>query len=182
MKRLFTALALLATLLPLQSRAETYALDPARTTIEFKVRNMGIMSVTGLFEKFKGTVTIDDKEISRSKVDVVIETSSINTGINRRDNHLRSADFFDVEKFPTMTFVSNRVEVSDGKLKVSGNLTIKGVARNVELLVDGPRNLPGGQRRTANATATVDRQDFGVSWGAVIGDEVSIRINAELVK
>lgn len=182
MKRLFTALALLTTLLPLQSRAETYTLDPARTTIEFKVRNIGIMNVTGLFDKFKGTVTIDDKEISRSKVDVVIETSSINTGINRRDNHLRSADFFDVEKFPTMTFVSNRVEGSDGKLKVNGNLTIKGVARNVELLVDGPRNLPGGQRRTANATATVNRQDFGVSWGVVIGDEVSIRINAELMK
>ena len=93
----------------------------------------------GVFEKFKGTVTIDEKDITKSKVDVTIEMASINTNIAKRDDHLRSPDFFDVAKFPTMTFVSTKVEKAgaDG-LKVTGNLTIKGVTRQVMLNVEGP--------------------------------------------
>lgn len=182
MKRLITALIFLTSIVPFNSWAETYNIDPAKSTIEFKVRNMGIMNVTGTFDKFRGTVFVDDKDVSKSKVDVSIETASINTGINRRDNHLRSNDFFDVDKFPTMTFVSTRIEGSSGKLKLIGNLTIKGVTKSVELHVDGPQTVSGSQRRTASAVATINRQDFGVSWGGVIGDEVSIKINVELSK
>jgi polyisoprenoid-binding protein YceI len=178
---LFLALALLA---PLNVLAQTYNVDPTHTTIEFKVRNMGIMNVKGVFEKFKGIVDIDETDITKSKVDVSVETASINTGINKRDNHLRSADFFDVAKFPAMTFVSTKVEAGTDKdkLKVIGNLTIKGVTKQVTLVVEGPKNLPSDLKRSASATATVNRQDFGVSWGPVIGDEVFITINAELVK
>jgi polyisoprenoid-binding protein YceI len=174
----------LALLLPLDAAAQTYNVDPARTTIQFKVRNMGFMSVKGTFDKFKGTVDVDETDITRSKVDVTIETASINTGIDKRDNHLRSPDFFDVAKFPAMTFVSTRVEAGSDKdkLNVTGNLTIKGVTKQVVLSVDGPKNLPGDPKRGASATASVNRQDFGVSWGAVIGDEVSITITTELVK
>lgn len=124
---------------------------------------MLIMNVKGSFEKFKGTVVIDEADIAKSKVDVSIETVSINTGIDTRDNHLRSPDFFDVEKFPLMTFVSTKVEPGTDNYKVTGNLTIKGETKQVVLLVDGPNSLKGNPKRTATATTTVNRKDFGVS-------------------
>lgn len=178
MKRIFVLIIALALLVPFNLLAQTYNIDPSRTTIQFKVRNLGIMSVKGSFDKFKGTVDVDDADITKSKVDVSIETASINTGIDRRDNHLRSADFFEAVKFPAMTFVSTKVEPGPDKdkLKVTGNLTIKGVTKPVVLNVEV---LNGGKR---SATATVNRQDFGVSYGSVIGDEVFITINTELVK
>lgn len=184
MRRIFTLIIALALLAPLNVQALTYNLDPARTTIEFKVKNMGIMYVKGVFEKFKGTVYIDETDSMKSKVDVSIETASINTGINKRDNHLRSDDFFDAAKFPAMTFVSTRIEAGadKDKLKVIGNLTIRGVTKSVVLIAEGPKNLQGDLKRGYSATATVNRQDFGVSWGAIISDEVFITINAELLK
>jgi polyisoprenoid-binding protein YceI len=184
MKRLLALLITLVLLVPLSALAQTYTVDPAHTTIQFKVKNMGFMNVKGEFDKFKGTVVMDEADITKAKVDVTIETASLKTGIDMRDNHLRSADFFDVVKFPTMTFVSTKVEKGTDKdtLKVTGNLTIKGVTKQVELLVDGTKSLLGEQKRTATATATVNRQDFGVSWGAVIADEVFISITTELVK
>lgn len=182
MKRIVILIITLALLLPVNALALTYNVDPSHTTIQFKVRNMGIMNVTGVFEKFKGTVDVNETDITKSKVDVSIVTASINTDINRRDNHLRSSDFFDVAKYPAMTFVSTKVEsgTDKGKLKVIGNLTIKGVTKEVVLNVDGLKNIQGNFK--LGATATVNRQDFGVSWGAIIGDEVFITITTELVK
>ncbi|MFZ3207714.1 MAG: YceI family protein [Geobacteraceae bacterium] len=184
MKRIYTLIIALAVLAPLNVFAQTYKINPAHTSIQFKVRNLGIMNVKGNFEKFKGIVDIDDTDITKSKVDVSIETTSINTGINKRDKHLRSPDFFDVVKFPDMTFVSTKVEAGTNKdkLKVTGNLTIKGVTKEVVLIVEGPNSLLGDRKREATAAATVNRQDFGVSWGAIIADEVYITIKTELVK
>ena len=184
MKHIIIPVITLALLQPLNAPAQMYNVDPARTTIQFKVKNMGIMNVKGGFEKFKGTVDIDEADISKSKVDVSIDIASINTGIDMRDKDLRSPNFFDVVKFPTMTFVSTKIETGTDKekLKVTGNLTIKGVTKEVILNVDGLKNLQGDLKRGASATATVNRQDFGVSSGATIGDEVFITVNTELLK
>ena len=180
MKRIIALTLALALLAPLNVLAQTYIVDPSHTTIEFKVKNMGLMYVKGVFEKFKGTVDIDEADITKSRVDVSIETASLNTGINKRDNHLRSDDFFDVAKFPTMTFVSTKVEAGTdkNKLKVIGNLTIKGITKQVDLMAENQQ----GDKLKWVATATTDRQDFGVSWGWIISDEVFITINTELVK
>jgi len=182
MKRILTLIITLVLLVPLNVLAQTYNVDPSHTTIQFKVKNMLIMNVKGVFEKFKGTVDIDETDVTKSNVDVSIETASINTGIDRRDNDLRGPDFFDVVKFPTMRFVSTIVEAGKDNLKVTGNLTIKGVTKQVVLIVEGPKSLQGDLKLGASATATVNRQDFGVSSGAVIADEVFITIKTELVK
>ncbi|MDD2308494.1 MAG: YceI family protein [Desulfuromonadaceae bacterium] len=192
MKRLFALVLSVALLVPLNVLAATYTLDPDHTTIGFKVKHLMIANVKGSFEKFKGTVTIDEKDITKSKVHVTVETTSINTNIGKRDEHLRSGDFFDVAKYPVMTFDSTKVERAGAdKLKVTGNLTIKGVTKQVVLAVDGPsgeiKSPQGVAKRGASAVATINRQDFGVSWnkkldagGVLVGDEVQIFIDAEL--
>jgi polyisoprenoid-binding protein YceI len=194
MKRFITLIISLALLAPLNVLAQTYTIDPLHSAIQFKVKHLMITNVKGVFEKFKGSVVIDEKDISKSKVDVSIEMASVNTNITKRDDHLRSADFFDVGKFPTMTFVSTKVEkAGPDKLKVTGNLTIKGVTRPVILNVEGPtgeiKSPQGDFKRGASAAATINRQDFGVSWnkkldggGVVVADEVFITIDTELVK
>lgn len=187
MKRIFVLFLTLAVLTPYNVFALTYSLAPSNTTIQFKVKNFGIMYVKGTFEKFKGTVDIDEADITKSRVDVSIDIASINTGIDRRDDDLRSSNFFEVAKFPTMKFVSTKIE-KDGadKLKLSGNLTIKGIAKPVVLAVEGPSGEATGIRtyftRAASATTTINRQDFGISYGSVIGDEVFITINTQLNK
>lgn len=194
MKRLLLFILTAALLAPLNVMAATYTLDPAHTTIGFKVKHLMITNVKGVFEKFSGTVAIDEKDITKSKVNVTVEMASINTNIAKRDEHLRSADFFDVAKHPQMTFASTKVERSAGDmLKVSGNLTIKGVTKPVVLLVEGPtgeiKSPTGDARRGASATATVNRHDYGVSWnkkldggGFVVGDDVHITIDAEMAR
>jgi len=194
MKRLFALILSVALLAPLNVLAATYTLDPAHTTIGFKVKHLMITNVKGSFEKFKGTVVIDEKDITKSKVNVSIEIASINTNIAKRDEHLRSGDFFDAGKYPVMTFDSTKVERAGADtLKVTGNLTIKGVAKQVVLTVDGPsgeiESPQGVAKRGASAVATINRQDFGVSWnkkldagGVVVADEVHIIIDAELDK
>ncbi len=192
MKRLLAIILSAALLAPLNALAATYTLDPAHTTIGFKVKHLMIANVKGVFEKFKGTVSIDESDISKSKVSVSIEMASINTNIAKRDEHLRSGDFFEAAKFPLMTFESTKVEKAGAdKLKVTGNLTIKGVTKQVVLNVDGPsdeiKSPQGVAKRGASATATINRSDFGVSWnkkldagGVVVGEEVQISIDAEL--
>jgi polyisoprenoid-binding protein YceI len=194
MKRVVALVISLALLAPLSALAATYNLDPDHSTIQFKVKHLMITNVTGVFEKFKGTVFIDEKDISKSRVDVSIEMASLNTNIAKRDEHLRSPDFFDVAKFPAMTFVSTRVEKAGAdRLKVIGNLTIKGVTRPVVLNVEGPTgeiNSPFGDvRRGATASARINRQDFGVSWsakvdggGLVVADDVYISIDTEMAR
>jgi polyisoprenoid-binding protein YceI len=194
MKRLLVIILSAALLAPLNVLAATYSLDPAHTTIGFKVKHLMIANVKGVFEKFKGTVVIDESDITKSKVNVSIEMASINSNIAKRDEHLRSGDFFDVAKFPVMTFDSTKVERAGADtLKVTGNLTIKGVTKQVILTVDGPSGeMKSPQRvvkRGASAVATINRQDFGVSWNTkldagavVVGDEVQISIEAEFDK
>lgn len=194
MKRVFALMLAAALLAPLNVLAATYNLDPSHSTIQFKVKHLMIANVAGVFEKFKGTVDIDEKDITKSVVQVSIEMGSLNTNIAKRDEHLRSPDFFDVAKFPIMTFVSTKVEKAGAdKLKVTGNLSIKGVTRVVVLNVDGPtgeiKTPQGDIKRGASATTTINRQDFGVSWskkldggGVVVADDVHISIDTELAR
>jgi polyisoprenoid-binding protein YceI len=195
MKKWINALVLLSLLiLPSLVSAETWSIDPEHSIVGFKIRHMMVSNVKGNFPSFSGTVEIDDKDISKSKVEVSIETASINTNIKKRDEHLRSPDFFDVAKYPTMTYVSSKVEkAGEGKLRVVGNLTLHGVTREVILNVEGPtaafKDPWGSLRRGASATAKINRKDFGLNWntaiesgGVLVGEEVAIEIELEMSK
>lgn len=194
MKRFMSLITVMLLSLPLSAFASTWTLDPDHTAAQFKVRHLMISNVKGVFEKISGTLNLDDKDVTKSKVDVVIDIASVNTNIKKRDDHLRSADFFDAAKFPSMTFTSNKVEKNGtDKLKVTGNLTIKGVTRPVVLNVEGLtaeiKDPMGNVRRGASATTVVNRKDFGVSWnktmdngGAVVGEEVAIQIEVEFIR
>ena len=187
-------LAALLVLAPLAALAEpaTWNIDPAHSQSMFTIRHMVVSNVKGAFERTTGTVQLDDKDLGKSSVEATIDAASINTRVENRDNDLRSANFFDVRKYPTITFKSTRVEkAGDGKLKVTGDLTMHGVTRPVVLDLEGPtpaiKDMQGKQRRGLNATTTINRKDFGLSWnkmieaGPVVGDEVKIEIEAELV-
>jgi polyisoprenoid-binding protein YceI len=168
----------------------TWALDPTHTEIGFTVRHI-MSKVRGKFETFEGTlVTADD--VTNSRVDVSVDLNSINTGTVDRDNHLRSSDFFEVENHPTMTFASTGVvEKAPGELVIQGDLTIKGVTKPLELAVEvlGEGGDPwGGTRVGVEATGLISRKEFGIDFNipleggkVVIGDKISIVINAEAV-
>ncbi len=195
MKRLIAIIATVTALsVPSLALAAIWNIDAEHSSIGFKVRHLMVANVKGLFEKYQGTVEIDEKDITKSKVSVTIETASINTNVTKRDEHLRSADFFDVVKYSTMTFVSKKVVKADeGKLKVTGNLTLHGITREVVLDVEGPlkeiKDPWGNLRSGATATARINRKDFGLNWnkaletgGVVVGDEVTINLEVELIK
>jgi len=155
---------------------------------------MAISTVRGAFSKVNGTIVLDDKDITKSTVDVTIDVSAVDTREPARDNDLRSDHFFDVAHYPTMTFKSRKVEqLAPGKLKVTGDLTIRGTTKEVVLEVEGPtapiRDPWGNQRAAANAATKINRQDFGVKWnatldngGVVVADDVSITIDVEMIK
>ena len=180
--------------IPFMALAATWRIDPDHTSIQFKVRHLMISNVKGVFHKFNGTVDIDDKDISRSRAVVTIDTSSVDTGVAKRDEDLRSDHFFDVAKFPTMTFVSRNVmRTGPESLKVTGDLTIHGITREVVLNVEGPsaaiRDPWGGTRSGATAVTRINRKDFGLTWnkaletgGVVVGDDVDISLEVELVR
>ena len=180
--------------LPTLSLASTWTIDPDHSNIEFRVRHLMVSNVKGDFEKYTGTVVIGDKDITTSKVNVTIDTGSINTNVTKRDAHLRSADFFDVAKYPTMTFVSKKVaETGMGGLAVTGNLTLHGITRevvlNVEPISKESRDPWGNIRRGTSATTRINRKDFGLVWnkaletgGVLIGDEVNITLEIEMIK
>jgi polyisoprenoid-binding protein YceI len=191
MKRFAAAVLALA---PLAALAEptTWNIDPAHTQTMFTVRHMVITSVKGQFDKTTGTLTVDDKDVTKASVEATIDAASVNTRVANRDNDLRSPNFFDVAKYPTITFKSTKVEkAGEGKLKVTGDLTMHGVTKPVVLDVEGPtpaiKDMQGKQRRGLNASTTLHRKDFGLTWnkmveaGPVVGDEVKIEIEAELV-
>ncbi len=168
----------------------TWTLDPTHTEIGFTVRHL-MSKVRGKFETFEGTVTTGD-DISDSRVDVSVDLSSINTGTAARDDDLRSANFFEVDTYPTMTFASTAVvEKEPGQLVVQGDLTIKGVTKPLELAVEilGEGGDPwGGTRIGVEATAQLSRKEFGIDFNipvqgdkVMIGDKISIVINAEAV-
>ena len=187
-------LAALLFLVPLVALAEptTWNIDPAHTQSIFTVRHMVISSVKGQFDKTTGVVALDDKDIGKSTVEATIDAASVNTRVANRDADLRSPNFFDVAKYPTITFKSTKVEkAGEGKLKVTGDLTMHGVTKPVVLDVEGPTAAikdPGGKmRRGISASTSIDRKDFGLNWnkmveaGPVVGDQIKIEIEAELV-
>jgi len=195
MKRIITSIVtLIALAAPALVSASTWTIDPDHSNIGFKVRHLMVSNVKGSFEKLAGTVEINDKDITRSKVEVSIDTNSINTNVQKRDEHLRSADFFDVATYPAMTFVSKKVaKAGKGKLKVTGDLTLHGISKEVVLDVEGPtqesKDPWGGIRRGATATTKINRKDFGLLWnkaletgGVVVGDEVSITLEIEMIR
>jgi polyisoprenoid-binding protein YceI len=180
--------------IPTFASALTYDIDPAHSSFNFKVRHLTVSNVTGTFGKVKGVAEIDDREITALKVEVTLDASSINTGHAKRDEHLQGPDFFDVAKYPTLKFVSKKISRMDtGRLLVVGDLTIRGITKEVAVEVEGPTpeiKDPGGKmRRGATGTAKINRKDFGITWnrtldagGLVVGDEVTIAVEIELVR
>jgi len=174
--------------------AASWEFDPDHTGVQFKVRHLMISSVRGEFEKVTGKIVYDETDVTKSTADITIETASINTRVAKRDEHLRSPDFLDVAKHPAITFKSKRVEkAGDGTLKMTGDLTIRGVTNEVVLNVEGPTPAvkdPGGNYRVGGqATTKIHRKDFGLVWnktletgGVVVGDEVEITIDVEIYR
>jgi polyisoprenoid-binding protein YceI len=186
--------ALLAALVPALGLAAptTWNIDPAHTQSNFTIRHLVISNVRGEFRNTTGVVTLDDADPSRSSVEAVIDATTIHTREDKRDAHLKSADFFDVEKYPKITFKSSKVEKAGDGYKVTGDLTMHGVTRPVVLdvsaLTPEVKDPWGATRRGVSAKTTVNRRDFGLNWskmveaGPVVGDEVKIEIEAELIK
>ncbi|HXW56526.1 MAG TPA: YceI family protein [Candidatus Cybelea sp.] len=171
------------------TEAETWHLDPPHSAAQFAVRHMGISTVRGTFTKLSGTVEYDRADPSKSSVDVSIDAASVDSRVEVRDNDLRSEKLLDVQKYPTITFKSKRIEVTGpGKLKITGDLTIHGTTKEAVLEVDGPseplKDPRGNLHMGASATTTINRRDFGVDGypAAMIGDDVTITIDVELVQ
>ncbi|WP_306533387.1 YceI family protein [Geobacter sp.] len=195
MKKIIASIATIVGLaLPAFAFASTWTIDPDHSNIGFKVKHLMVANVKGSFEKHTGTVEINDKDITKSKVEVSIDTNSINTNVQKRDEHLRSADFFDVAKYPTMTFVSKNVaKAGKDRLKVTGDLTLHGVTRQVVLDVEPiskeSKDPWGNIRRGTTATTKIDRKDFGLTWnkgletgGVLVGDEITITLEIEMIR
>ncbi len=172
----------------------TYTIDPAHSVADFKVRHLMVSNVRGEFSGVSGTVQYDPENLANSKLEAKIDATTLQTRDAQRDAHLKSADFLDVEKFPTITFVSKKV-VKNGhdEYKITGDLTIHGVTREVTLDVEGPTpevKDPWGTARTgASAKTKINRKDFGLVWnmaletgGVLVGDDVHIQIDLELMK
>jgi len=172
----------------------TWNIDPAHSVAEFKVKHMMISNVKGQFPKVSGALTLDESTLANSRVEASIEAASIETRDAQRDTHLKSADFFHVEKFPTLSFKSTGIrQVRDGELAAEGDLTIRGVTRKVIFSVEGPTppaKDPWGNTRVAvSATTKINRKDFGLTWntaletgGILVGDEVTITLDVQFVK
>jgi polyisoprenoid-binding protein YceI len=172
----------------------TYTIDPAHSSADFKVRHLMVSNVRGEFSGISGTVAFDDQTPANSKVEAKIPAATVQTRDAQRDTHLKSADFFDVEKFPEITFVSKKVEkAGDGEHKVTGDLSIHGVTREVVLEVEGPtpeiKDPWGVTRMGASAKTKINRKDFGLVWngpletgGVLVGDNVDIQLDLELTR
>jgi polyisoprenoid-binding protein YceI len=169
-------------------------IDPTHSHAEFKIRHLMIANVKGSFLKLAGTLTLDDADVSNSSVQATIEVASIDTRDAQRDGHLKSADFFDVEKYPTMSFKSTKVTVTGTEEgTVEGDLTIRDVTKPVVFHVEGPtgpsKDGYGNLRVGAAATTKISRKEFGLTWnglmeagGAMVGDEVTITLEVEFIK
>ena len=174
--------------------ASPWSIDPAHSNAHFTVRHMMISNVRGEFSLVSGNVQLDPSDVTRTQIDVEIKAASINTREEKRDAHLRSADFFDVEKYPDITFRSKRIVAKgEGDFQVLGDLTIHGVTREVAFAVEGPTPVvkdPWGNLRIGiTANAKINRKDFGLVWnalveggGVLVGEEVKIELDAELVR
>jgi len=184
----------MSTLATPQTSTTTWSIDPVHSVAEFKVKHMMISNVKGQFAKVTGVLTLDQSDLANSRVEASIEAASIETRDAQRDTHLRSADFFHVEKFPTLAFKSERLTlVRDGELAVEGDLTIRGVTRKALFSVEGPtppaKDPWGNSRVAVSATTKINRRDFGLTWnaaletgGILVGDEVTITLDVQFVK
>ena len=172
----------------------TWNIDPAHSVVEFKVKHMMISNVKGQFSGIKGSLIYNEHAVTDSRVEVMIDAASISTQEPQRDAHLKSADFFDVEKFPTLSFKSTKVtRAGDGELKVAGDLTLHGVTRPVVLAVEGPtppaKDPWGNSRIAVSATTKINRKDFGLTYnaaletgGILVGEEVTIALEIQFIK
>jgi polyisoprenoid-binding protein YceI len=179
--------------LPASAGTTTYQIDPRHSSAGFGVTHLMISTVRGEFHGVTGTVIVDDSDISKSSVNVTIDATTVDTREPDRDKHLKSEAFFDVAKYPAITFQSTKVERNaDGSLKVTGDLTIRGVTKTAVLtatLPKAPIKDPWGLQRTAVSAATkINRQDFGVAWnqkldsgGVVVGDDVNVTLDVEMI-
>lgn len=175
-------------------KTSTWNIDPVHSAAQFKVKHMMISNVKGEFTSVKGSLEFDEQNIDNSRVEAEIDASSINTREAQRDAHLKSADFFDVGKFPALSFRSTKVsKKADGEVAVAGELTIHGVTRLVTFSVEGlsePAKDPWGNTRIGlSATTKINRKDFGLTWnaaletgGILVGEEVTITLDVQFVK
>jgi polyisoprenoid-binding protein YceI len=189
---IFAALLATATLTA-SAQVSKWQIDPAHSEADFTVKHMGISNIHGRFGNVTGTLTLNDKEIAKSDVNATIDISTVDTGVAQRDTHLKSADFFDVSKYPQMTFVSKSLSNNNGQQELIGDLTIHGVTKSVTLALEGPSKEQvdpyGKTRRAFSATTSIHRQDFGLVWNGnlksgdvVVGDDVQVELDIELVK
>ncbi|HXT76591.1 MAG TPA: YceI family protein [Candidatus Eisenbacteria bacterium] len=188
-----TALAV-AISLPASAAASLWKIDPAHSSAQFAVKHLAISTVRGAFSSVNGSINFDDKDVTKSTVEVTIDVNSVDTRQPDRDKDLKSDKFFDAANYPSITFKSTKVEQAGaGKLKVTGDLTIRGTTKSAVLDVDGPtapmKDPWGNNRAAASATTKVNRQDYGVKWnakldngGVVVGDDVAIVIDVEMVQ
>lgn len=189
-----TAAAALLFAVPAIGQVSTWKIDPAHSGVEFQIRHLGVSNVHGSFSNVTGTVVWDEKDASKSKVEATIDTTTVNTGQPKRDEHLKSPDFFDTAKNPTMTFKSTAVKKNNGKLQVVGDFTMNGVTKPITLDVDGPvtpQTMPGRNGQPGkvvsgfSATGTLKRADFnfGPKYAPpMLGDEIKFTIELEVGK
>lgn len=190
----FVSCAVALAIVSAPAAADEWVIDKAHSGAFFSVKHMMVTNVRGEFGSLSGTVEYDGKDVKSVKVEATIDAASINTREPKRDEHLRSADFFDVENHPTITFRSkSAAPAGEAKFKVVGDLTMRGVTKEVTLEVEGPtapiQDSRGNTKIGATATTTLNRKDFGVSWnrvldagGVVVGDEVKVTIELALAK
>lgn len=190
MKAIRFAVAALALAAPLaMAQTSTWKNDPAHSEVDFTIKHLGISNVHGRFGHVDSTIVYDEKDITKSTVKATIDVSGLKTGEDARDNHLKSPDFFDAEKFPSATFESTSVTKGGSGLQIAGNLTIRGVTKPVVLDVDGPSApVPGMDHKPHvgfEATLTIHRSDFQLGSkfpAAVVGDDVKLTIDLDAVK
>ena len=171
--------------------ADKYTIDPAHCHIGFSVRHLVINNIRGRFTDYEGSISYDEHDITRSSVEITIKAQSVNTDVQPRDEHLRTSEFFDVAKFPDITFKSTRVEKRGSGFAAIGIFTMHGIAKEITIpfKINGKSNFQGGTHLGVEGTVVIDRRDFGMSWsatldngGLVVGNDVTIELNIEAVK
>ncbi len=192
-RTLFSTTLALALVAPAAAFASSWSIDASHSEVGFSVKHMMVSNTKGKFRKFEGTLDLNEKDITKSKVSISIDLASVDTDNEKRDKHLRGPEFFDVKKYPKMTFKSTKVTKSGDELKVVGQLTLHGVTKSVTLTVDGPsqsiKDPWGNTRRGLSATAKISRKAFGLTWsqtletgGLVVGDKIKISLEIEMIQ
>jgi len=172
--------------------ADEYEIDVVHSSVGFSVRHLLISNVTGNFNDFSGKLLFDEQDITKSSVEMTIQSGSINTNNADRDNHLRAGDFFNAEKFPTITFKSSKIEQVDGQYILHGSFTMHGVTKEIAVpfeFIGKAKGPMGKQRLGFEGSTKIDRKDFGISWnktldegGLAVGNEVKVQLNIEAIK